>query len=741
MSRLIIISNRLPFSIDKVGEDIVVRQSSGGLVSAIKSFFEKERSNLHYTDKIWVGSMDASEEDWRIVTDMQAVQCDFGIEPIFLEKSLYDDFYNGFSNSVLWPLFHYFPSLVEYKKEYFDAYTKVNEEFAHKVRSIYQPGDTIWVHDYQLILLPHLLREELPDVSIGFFLHIPFPSYEIFRLMPSEWKSTILQGVLGADLIGFHTHDYVQHFIQSAKMILEVENQFNFVTYKNRLIRADSFPIGIDYNKFKSAVFDETVVGISTSLEEKFRGKKIIFSVDRLDYAKGLNYRLEGFQLFLEKYPKWREKVVFILNVIPSRDFIPAYIERRKEIEEKVSAINGEFSTLHWQPLIYRYNHLEFQELCALYHVADTALITPLRDGMNLVAKEYIACCIDKGVLILSELTGAANELSEAILVNPTDTEEVAEALNTALTMPLVEQRSRLSYMQQRLKEYDVVKWINEFLDQLNIVKDEQRKTAINVLNADALGNIITQFSKAQKRCILLDYDGTLAPLQRLPSLAIPGAELLELLAELAAVPSNEIVVVSGRDANTLEKWLGHLPVTLVAEHGACIRYKNGNWEEQAALSREWKDQLRPLLQQFVARCPGSFIEEKRSTLAWHYRNTHPDLGFIRSRELRNTLLQLIPNTPLQVIDGNKVIEVRLIGIDKGNTAKSIIKYFNPDFMLCIGDDTTDEDMFRVLKDKAFTIKIGSGATAAQYTLVSQTDVLPLLKKFVSAVKKREYVK
>lgn len=718
----------------------MVRQSSGGLVSALKSYFEKKAKGQDgYSAKVWIGSVEASEEDWKIIEDMGAIQEDFGIVPIFIEKEIYDGYYNGFSNSTLWPLFHYFPSLVEYKKENYDAYVKANDAFVEKILSVYQEGDVIWVHDYQLMLLPQMIRDRLPGATIGFFLHIPFPSYELFRLLPAVWKKDLLKGMLGADLIGFHTHDYVQHFIQSAKMIVSVENQFNTIQYQNRLVKADLFPIGIDFQKFRNAIADDVVANISTSLEQKFFNQKIIFSVDRLDYTKGLSYRLQGFENFLEKYPEWRERVVFILNIVPSREYITTYADRRREIEEKVSAINGKYSTLHWQPLIYRYNHLAFDELCALYQTADVALITPLRDGMNLVAKEYIASCIDKGVLILSELTGAASELNEALLVNPTDSGEVADSIAKALEMPLQEQRSRLSYMQKRLAEYNVEKWICDFLGTLKSTKEEQARLQVNILDNATIQRMTEEFREAGRRCILLDYDGTLAPYQKLPTLATPGKELLDLLKQLSDDSANEVVIISGRDANTLDKWLGNLSLSLVAEHGACIKYKDGEWQQQVSMSPEWKEQIRPLLELFVTRCVGSFIEEKNNTLAWHYRNTHPDLGFNRSRELRNSLLQLITNTPLQVIDGNKVLEVRLMGVDKGATAQKLIKHFMPDFTLCIGDDATDEDMFRVLRDEAYTVKIGSGNTAAKYTLLSQIQVLPLLRRFLVCTKKDQY--
>lgn len=732
MSRLLIISNRLPYAVEKNGDEVMIRQSSGGLVSAIKSYFERtDKQAGDYESKIWIGSMDATEEEWETAKRVNTLPADFVIEPIFTDPAEYEEYYNGFSNSTLWPIFHYFPALAEFKQQHFAAYRSINQQFAEKIKQVYQPGDVIWVHDYQLLLLPQMLREHYPDATIGFFLHIPFPSYEIFRLLPTRWKRALLQGILGADVVGFHTHDYVQHFIQSCKMILQVENQYTTILFKDRLIKADLFPIGIDYQKFRNAITDEAVIDKATRLEERFFNQKIIFSVDRLDYTKGLDYRLDGYDLFLTKYPEWQGRVVFILNIIPSRDFITAYIKRKSRIEEKVSTINGKFSSLHWQPVIYRYNHLSFEELCALYQVADAALITPLRDGMNLVAKEYVASCIDKGVLILSELTGAASELSEAVLVNPTDVEEVADAIDTALTMHAIEQRSRLSNMQRRLAEYNVFKWTGEFLGCLTEAKQEQETMKINLLKEADINVIAKEFVEAASRCIILDYDGTLSPLQKVPSLATPTQELIRLLKNLVADESTEVIIISGRDAQTLEQWLGFLPVNLVAEHGAALKYKDGQWEERMTMASEWKDKIKPLMELFVNRCAGSFIEEKRSTLAWHYRNTHPDLGFNRSRELRNNLLQLTGNKPLQVIDGNKVLEVRMSGVDKGTTALNMLKNLQPGFVLCVGDDATDEDMFRALADRGHTVKVGRGNTAAKYTILSQKEVFPFLQRFV----------
>ena len=733
MGRLIIISNRLPFSLDREGDKLTIRQSSGGLVSAIKSYFESTSSKDQLTEKLWMGVADFPQEDWDQAVSSHAAEQDFGILPLYVDKDLYDNYYNGFANSVLWPLFHYFSSLAVYESKYFDAYVQVNQQFAEKLAPLLQPDDQVWIHDYQLMLLPHLLRQKKPDATIGFFLHIPFPSYEIFRLLPTEWKKTLLQGVMGADLIGFHTYDYVQHFLQSVKMLLGVDNYFHNLQYQDRLVRIDLFPIGIDYNKFYQAASDPEVLDMCNKIRNNLEDKKIIFSVDRLDYTKGLGHRLDGFAYFLERYPEWREKMVFILNIVPSRGNIPAYLERKKMIEEKIGTINGRFSSISWQPVIYRYNHLSFKELIALYQAADVALITPLRDGMNLVAKEYVASCASgRGVLILSELAGAASELSEAILVNPTDTADVASSITRALAMPLYEQRNRLSLMQRRLQEYDVIKWVNDFMDQLTQVRQEQQKQKVKILDDKALSGIRRHYHNAKNRCILLDYDGTLVPFTRLPSEASPDNAVKEVLSKLTGDKRNHVIVISGRDLSSLDRWLGALPLTLVAEHGASFKMRNGQWQQLVSVSDMWKEEIRRVMQLFVIRTAGSFIEEKTNTIAWHYRNTQTGLGFSRSRELLNTLSQLVQNTTLQVMDGNKVVEVRIAGFDKGATALKIIGEQDPDFVLCIGDDTTDEDMFKALEGEAYTIKVNNGASAAQYTILSQQQVLPLLNRLIA---------
>jgi trehalose 6-phosphate synthase/phosphatase len=730
---LILVSNRLPFQLLEQDNKLLLKQSDGGLVTALKSYFNAESNRDVFKHKKWFGAADFPEKRWKKFKKQSSVPGDFSVEPLFIETKVYNKYYNGFCNATLWPLFHYFPSYVVYDQEFFEKYEEVNNFFAEELLKVIKPGDTIWVHDYQLFLLPQLIREKMPEASIGFFLHIPFPSYEIFRLLHRPWKEKIIRGLLGADLIGFHTHEYVQHFLKTVRMVLGYDHHYRTIAMQDRLVKIEMFPLGIDYEKFSTASTQPEVTQQMESITKNFPDKKIIFSVDRLDYTKGVTHRLLGFERLLKTHPEWIEKVVFIMVVVPSRQIISKYNERRMLIEENVGRINGKYSTLSWQPVIYRYNHLGFEELCALYHVADVALITPLRDGMNLVAKEYVACCSEQqGVLILSELAGAASELGEALQVNPLDADEISQAIQQALTMPLEEQQRKLALMQKRLIDYDVHSWVNDFLQQLNDIKQQQKAEEQKFVTPSIRREIIQSFHDAHKRNLLLDYDGTLVAFAKHPREAVPDRSLLQLLARLGTDPKTNLTIISGRDSGILENWFHDIPATLVAEHGAAIRRIDHVWSQEKEIDQSWKSIIRPTMEMFTKRSPGSFIEEKNHTLAWHYRTVEPELGFIRSRELLDTLFHLVRNGQLQIMDGNKVIEVRLSGVDKGAAARKLVDEINPDFILAIGDDKTDEDMFRTLADRAITIKVGPGHSAAQYSIASQRDVIRLLNELAS---------
>lgn len=725
--RLLIISNRLPYQAEEKGEEIVFRQSSGGLVSAIKSYFEKY-GNGKFEKKVWIGTPDFGADKWDTLKHQQTDN-EFELHPVFMDEKIYDDYYNGFSNSVLWPLFHYFPSFASFQQEHYEAYEKVNEFFASQIAETATENDVIWIHDYHLFLLPAMLRKLRPSLTIGFFLHIPFPNYEVFRQIPRQWKKDILEGLLGSDIVGFHTIEYRRYFLEAVQMALNVDNDLGNVYYGTRVVKTDIFPIGIDNRKFSEAVKDEKVMKVKEGIRKSFANQKIIFSLDRLDYTKGVLQRLKGYERFLTENPDWHEKVVMILNVIPSRDQHTKYSERKLLIEQSLSAINGKFATYNWQPIVYFYQHLDFENLSALYQLADIALITPLRDGMNLVAKEYVASqSAQEGVLILSELAGAANELSEALIVNPFDETEVAEAIQRALILPVHERKQKMALMQKRLIEYDVQRWVDDFLNELEKAKELQESRSSVLLDGKNCRKIISKVKESDKRLYFFDYDGTLMPYSKHPALAAPDEEVLKILCQLTSDKKSKVVIISGRDSAILDKWLGSLKLTIVAEHGATIKYQGGEWQSLLEYSSDWKKDILPVMELFAKRCNGSFTEEKQYSIAWHYRNAEKQLGFSRSRELIQHLSHILANTALRVIDGNKVVEVRSANINKGIVAKKIMQEMNPSFTLCIGDDKTDEDMFEALQGDAVTIKIGMGGTAALYTIPQQQQVLSFLK-------------
>ncbi|HTF80181.1 MAG TPA: bifunctional alpha,alpha-trehalose-phosphate synthase (UDP-forming)/trehalose-phosphatase [Cytophagales bacterium] len=725
--RNVIISYRLPFGIKQEGEAYKVSKSSGGLVSAMSSLERSQKA----TKDVWVGCADFERSVW----DAAKHELDAGFEfaPVFLKNEVQQNFYNGFSNSVLWPLFHYYPSYVDYQERYFEAYRSANYEVAQEVIKLLQPDDVVWIHDYHFMGLAQHIRAAKPEVKMGFFLHIPFPSYEVFRIMPTKCKNYLLNGLLGNDLIGFHTDDYNIHFLDSLYTILGVEQDMWKIQYQNRTIQTGVFPISVDFNKFNDA-FDDAKVEVQKKIfRDAYPNFKIIFSVDRLDYSKGVMQRLEAMELFLEKYPDWKEKFVCLFVTVPSRDEIQKYWERKDMIEQTVSRINGKHGTLTWLPIVYQYSSLSSEQLSALYATCDLALITPIRDGMNLVAKEFVATRRDeKGVLILSELAGAARELHEAFLINPLDIDEISEKIKIALELPSEEQQSRMQVMRQRIKDYDVHKWARSFMETLLKVKDFSDLEKGAYLDYISKNNILDAYQNAQQCLFLFDYDGTLINFSSSPGQALPSQPLLKLLKRLSSDTKNKVVIISGRDADFMDSCFGNIPVDMVAEHGAMVKQK-GIWEAVSIDgNNDWQKAVANILEDFTLRTPSTFVERKKYALVWHYRNINNKLGHIRAKELVQTLFNLLRNNHfVKITEGNKIVEVKSIGADKGTAATKLAAERPYDFVLAIGDDTTDEDMFKVLqKPHHHTIKVGSGTSYAKYALSDVQQVVSFLESF-----------
>lgn len=712
--RLVIVANRLPFKFVPHNDTFLAEQNSGGLVSAILALSENlKTTNQQFGDIIWIGTGDVPQ---KFVNPKG-----FELINVNVSKDLYNEYYEGFSNDIIWPLFHYFSSMVTFKQSTFQAYLDVNRLFSETIRQIAQPGDFFWIHDYQLLPLPAMVREYIPDANIGFFLHIPFPSIEIFKLLPRKWREILLKGIIGADLIGFHTNDYAQHFIKSVKRVLGYDCSQNLIHTEERVARADAFPIGIDYEKFHQQNRPE-LVEEKLKLTDQLRGNKLVFSVDRLDYTKGILNRLKGFEYFLDNYPGWQEKVVFNMVVIPSRENIPRYMEMKNEIESNVGRINGKFSNLSWRPIIYQYKSLPFNELVALYSLSDVGLITPLRDGMNLVAKEYVASQVEKhGMLILSEMAGAAAELTEALIINPTDVEEVAESINKALEMPENEKRLKLEKMQQRIRDYDVFTWAGDFFNRANEIYRKQMELRARFIDSHILENITAAYNSAASRIVYIDYDGTLIPFSKYPDEAVLGDDARDMISSIAADSRNKTVIISGRDKNFLDRQFKDLNLTLIAEHGLFIKHPHEEWKSMVQLETDWKNKVYPVLSEFVDRCSGSFIEEKNASLVWHFRNVDEDFVNVRIHELKDNLFEILKNEPkLQMLEGNKILEVKSTLYDKGTSALTLLKKRDYDFILALGDDRTDEDLFAALPQKAFTIKVGTAISVAKYNLKSQ---------------------
>lgn len=719
MKQTIIVSNRLPVSVKKTDRGIELYPSSGGLATAMSSYASKKNN-------LWIGwpgivSDGLTEKDKRTITRELAK---YNCAPVFLNKKQHEDYYNGYSNSILWPFFHSMETKYDHEERYYKMYRKVNELFRDAVLTLSSPGSTVWVHDYQLLLLPRLLREHRPTDNIGFFLHIPFPPVNQFKWL--SHAGSLVRGILGADLAGFHTKDYVSAFLDACHELTNAASAKGGVALKNRAVRVADFPIGIDYVKFSNASREKEVQKELRKIQRTYKGQKIILTVDRLDPTKGFLQRLNAYETFLSDTPEMHGKVVMLMLAVPSRGEIEAYKDLKLKVEKKVKSINKTYGYASWNPIEYMYKSVNFEQLNALYQSADVAFVAPIRDGMNLVAKEYVASqSTDKGILILSETAGAAQELRDALLVNPAKQKTLVNALKTAITMPRKELKKRVKSMQDTVSLNTVQDWAGNFMTTLNKpIPMAQTPTLTPIRTA----NLIRNIESAERRLFVFDYDGVLTPFKNDPSQAAPTAATISALKHLAKQQHTDVAIVSGRSQHDLDEWLGHLPLTMVAEHGAIIRRRDEEWEELAEASSAWKRILKPSLQKHAADTPGAFVEEKACSLVWHYRNAQPYYAQKNIAILKAALKPFLKQYGLQLYMGNKILEIKRPDITKGKAVKKLLN--KPyDVIIAFGDDYTDEDMFKALPRKAFTIKVGRGFSKARYRLKSSKQVLELLKK------------
>ena len=705
MARLLIVSNRLPVTVKPVPGGVTVTRSMGGLATGMKGPHER----LGGTWIGWPGPLEGLDAAARTEVDRQLDA--LRLAPVPLTADEVARYYEGYSNSVLWPLFHYSVARLPPEVRDFDAYEAVNQRFADAVATRAAPGDLVWVHDYQLMLVPKLVRERLPEARVGFFLHIPFPTSEIFRILPQ--REQLLEGLLGADLVGFHTAAFLRHFSSSMLRIVGTTTEVDRIHWHGREVRLGVFPMGIDAARFEEVARSTEVESLVAG--HRASGQRLLLGLDRLDYTKGISRRLLAYEALLRAHPELRGRVNLVQVAVPSREGVEAYAELREEVDALVGRIHGAFATPDWSPIHYMYRTLSQAEIVALYRAADACIVTPIRDGMNLVAKEFVASRVDgDGVLVLSEFAGAAEELSEAVLVNPYDVAATAEAFHRALEMPEEERRARMESLRERVLRRDVHGWARSFVSRL----ESMAGTTVEATRPSPARDVaaaLERVSAAPKLALLLDYDGTLVQFAATPELAAPDAPLLALLRRLAE--RADVHVVSGRKRATLERWLGALPVGLHAEHGYWSRLRGGAWTSPNLGPVAWREPVLAILRDFAERTPGSLVEEKTVGLAWHWRMAEPEYGAAQAKELSVHLATLLTNVPVELLPGDKVLEVRPLGIHKGRVAVEVHARQPDAFLVALGDDRTDEDLFAALPEGNLAVHVGPAPSRATLRL------------------------
>ncbi|HEY3121814.1 MAG TPA: bifunctional alpha,alpha-trehalose-phosphate synthase (UDP-forming)/trehalose-phosphatase [Vicinamibacteria bacterium] len=733
--RLVVVSNRLPLTLRKTRDGWRADRSTGGLVTAVEPVLKR-------TGGLWIGwpgDAPAERDPGRdeLLAEWKRRE---GCVAVDLPPEVSGDFYEGYANRALWPLFHHFPTSVRFKARGWEAYVEANTRFRDTLVAELRDGDVVWIHDYQLMLLPWLLRETAPAARIGFFLHIPFPASEVFRILPH--REEVLRGLLGADFVAFQTHADLQHFRASLRRILGFDSRMDRVELGNRVVRLEALPIGIAPDEFGGLLEkDKATQRALAEYRKRFGDRRVLLAIDRLDYTKGLPQRLRTYRRLLERTPELRGRVVLVQVAVPSREKIPQYENLRRRVSEMVGELNGQFGTPDWTPIVYIHRGIPRSDLVALYALAAVGWVTPLRDGMNLVAKEYVACQRGgDGALVLSEFAGAAAEMGEAFLVNPYDEDRTAEILARVLTLPPEERRERMAALYRRVRRNNVFAWGERFLEGVRQAAAESTRMAPDTEHT--LDEALPPFRAARSRLLLLDYDGTLVPYAKTPREAVPPAELLALLGRLAALPRTRVVLVSGRPRVDLDGWFAKVPgLWLVAEHGALVRPPGGAaWEAMhPSGSTTWKASVQPVLEHFADRTPGSFIEEKEYCLVWHYRMSDPDVGEWLANELVSILDRMLADTEQRVVRGHKTVEVRPAWATKGNILGRVERDAPaPDFRLAMGDDRTDEDLFELMPPNSWTVRVGGGPSRARFHLKGPAEVCAFLARLIEGERPAE---
>jgi trehalose 6-phosphate synthase/phosphatase len=707
---VIVASNRLPFTVTRTGSGLERRPSAGGLVSALQPVLRKRGGT-------WVGwpGIDLHEGE-----EIPQGEEPYRVAPVHISHAEITRYYHGLCNGTLWPLFHSLPQHASFVRKNYDTYEAINHRFADTVVAEAEPADLIWLHDYQLLLAPSPLRKALPDAKLAFFLHIPFPSFDIFRLMP--WDGELLNAMLSCDLIGFHVMGYAQNFLDCVERRLgaRVDRDAMIIEHGDRAVRVGAFPIGIEFGDFEEA---------ARKAPRHPQRERIVLGVDRLDYTKGIPERMKAFQRLLELHPEHREKVVMLQIAVPSRSQVSSYRDLKREIDELVGQINGRFATANWSPIRYLYRSIPQDKLAAIYRDADVALVTPLRDGMNLVAKEFVAAQVDEpGVLVLSRLAGAAETMREALAVNPYDVDRTAESIHRALTMDEGERRSRIAALRRRERRENVHEWVHKVLDAA-----ASGRAALAPLAGEDFEGWLGPFLNRPKLALFLDYDGTLSPLCEHPSKALLSKQMRAALEACADRPDTDVAIVSGRSLSDVRNMVGYPDLTYAGNHGLQIAGATiPDFEHEDLVHYQARtQQLVAELEELTG--DGAWTEAKGPTLTFHYREAPPE----RRSDLRKRVSTVIAAAGFQARRAHLAIEARPpIGWDKGRAVLHILRqayglsWSEQVRVIYVGDDQTDEDAFRFLAGLSHTFRVGpaDSYTAATRRLPDVGAVQSLLE-------------
>jgi len=722
---LIVVSNRLPFKASRRAGALQFERSPGGLVSALDPVLQQRGG-------VWVGwSGVTHEEGGETLKLPYSEKVKYRAVP--LSSHDISQYYAAFSNRTIWPLFHYFVDHTRIDAGAWRVYERVNERFAEDAAAEHQDDALVWIHDYHLLRTPHHLRRLLPHVRMAFFLHIPFPSAEVFRILP--WSRLLMRGILASDLVAFHAPSYVEHFLVCAERLLgcEVDWDTGRIRFEGHQVTVRALPIGIDVDNV-----ERLAAGLPPAYVHDDEPLAHILGVDRLDYTKGIYQRMLAIERLLEQRPQYRRHLLFTQVLVPSRERVAEYRDLKREIDETVGRINGRFSERGWSPIRYHVRSLPFDELVPLYRQADVALVTPLRDGMNLVAKEYVASQIDnEGVLILSEMAGAADELQEALIVNPFDIDAVAESLHRALAMSDEERRARMSALRSRVRANDVFGWVDRFLVSAETASAEARATEAQPVDVTRR-QLAPWLARRQTVALFLDYDGTLTPIVRRPELAKLTEVARGVLQRAGRTPNLDITIVSGRALEDVKRMVGVPGLTYVGNHGFEISGPGISFRHEAALRA--RGALAAAAADLEALdLPGAWVERKGMTVSFHVR----DVANSVRNDAERRAAAILRRRKLRVSMGKRVVEGRPdVDWHKGTAVLHVLNQrHGTDWLkrvraLYVGDDVTDEDAFQSLKGIGRSIRVAAEApeagTVADFRLPAPDDVIQLLRWLAS---------